>query len=303
MTTEAIAPAKVNLALHVTGRRADGYHLLDSLVVFTACGDRLRAAPAENLSLRIEGDAPGARALATECERGGDNLVLRAAALLAGRASPAPPGARIALQKRLPVGGGLGGGSADAAAALRLLSRLWGLPLPDAQELLSLGADLPACLTSRPLRMGGIGERLAPLEMPPLHLVLAHPGVPLSTPQVFAALAQRQNPPLPASPPRWRDGRDLARWLAGMRNDLEGPALGIQPQIGAIRAALAASPGCLLARMSGSGAACFGIFETAARAEAAAAQLSRAHPGWWACATKTLQAPPPVRESSPRQGV
>ena len=297
MTIEADAPAKVNLTLHVTGRRPDGYHLLDSLVAFAEPGDRLRIAPAGggDISLTIGGDAPGARALARAAPS--DNLILRAARLLARADGPAgpPPGARIALEKRLPVGAGLGGGSSDAAAALRGLARLWGRALPAPSEVLALGADVPVCLLGRPARMRGIGERLDPLALPRLHLVLAHPGVGLSTARVFSALGPRANPPMPETLPRWRGAADFARWLATMRNDLAAPARAICPEIAALESALAAAPGCLLARMSGSGASCFGIFESRAAAEAAAAALSRANPAWWVRPASTLGAPPGVR--------
>jgi 4-diphosphocytidyl-2-C-methyl-D-erythritol kinase len=263
-----LAPAKVNLALHVVGR-CDGYHLLDSLVAFARLGDRLEAEPADRLSLAIDG--PFARDLGA----GPDNLVLRAAALVApGR------GAVLRLTKLLPVASGIGGGSADAAATLRLLARLWDLPLPGRDALLGLGADLPVCLAGRASRMRGIGEDLAPLTLPPFWLVLANPGVPVPTGAVFAALACRDNPPLP-DPPRFADADALAVWLAAQRNDLEAPAATVAPAVADVLAALAAQPGCRLARMSGSGATCFGLFAAGPAAAAAAAALRRARPGWW----------------------
>ena len=265
------APAKVNLALHVTGRRADGYHLLDSLVVFPRVGDRVSAAPSATLTLTVDG--PFAAGLAA-----GDNLVLRAARLIGpGR------GAALRLEKALPVASGIGGGSADAAAALRLLARVWRLPLPATAPLLGLGADLPACVAGAACRMRGIGERLDPVALPRFWLVLANPGVPVATGAVFAALAGRVGPPL-AAPPAVADARALAGWLAAQHNDLEAPASALAPPIAVALAALAAQPGCALARMSGSGATCFGLFADAASAETARAALHRAHPAWWVAA-------------------
>jgi 4-diphosphocytidyl-2-C-methyl-D-erythritol kinase len=286
------APAKVNLFLHVTGRRADGYHLLDSLAVFCPVGDRLHATPAEQLSLTVEG--PFGAALAGET----DNLVLRAARALSGVA-----GARIVLEKHLPVASGIGGGSADAAAALRLLTRLWDLPLaappgapapapalapalaasaPPAallQIALTLGADVPVCLASRPARMGGVGEALSPAPaLPPAGMVLVNPGAALATAVVFRARTAAFSPPaeLPTS---WADAPAMAADLAKLRNDLQPSAITLLPLIGTVLAALTAVPGCLLARMSGSGATCFGLFPDAPTAEAAARALAR--PGWW----------------------
>lgn len=268
---EGFAPAKVNLALHVTGRRDDGYHLLDSLVVFADVGDRLTAMPDAALSLAVTG--PRAAGVPTDA----GNLVLRAAALLgAGR------GARIVLEKHLPAAAGIGGGSSDAAAALRMLAQLWGLPLPDATAVLALGADVPVCLQARPARMRGIGEALGPLPpLPPLWLVLVNPGVPVPTGPVFAALASRDNAPLPPVLPSFGDAAALAAWLRTCRNDLEQPACTLVPVVGQVLSALAAQRGCLLARMSGSGATCFGLFAAAPEAAKAAAALRIAAPGWW----------------------
>lgn len=267
------APAKVNLYLHVTGRRPDGYHELDSLVVFADLGDRLTAAPAPVLALSVTG--PFAAAL-----DGGDNLVLRAARALA-RAAGRTDGADLRLDKRLPVAAGLGGGSADAAAALRALTALWDLPPELAVGVApGLGADVPVCLAGRPARMTGIGERLAPVAgLPPLAAVLANPGEPLATAAVFGALAGRfgggAGEPPPTAP------EHLLAHLAGRRNDLEAPARSLSPRIGEVLALLAALPGCRLARMSGSGPTCFGLFATAAAAADGAAALSAARPGWW----------------------
>lgn len=260
----ALAPAKVNLCLHVTGRRADGYHLLDSLVAFASVGDVVRMEPGSGL--RVTG--PQAGALGPQ----EDNLCLRAARLLGARVA-------ITLEKHLPVAAGLGGGSADAAAVLRLLGEE-GFALPPAGRLAALGADVPVCLHGRPARMRGIGEELAPLRLPPAWAVLANPGVALATGEVFARLATRENAPLPEVP-ALADARALARFLAMQRNDLEAPAIAISPVIREVLDALAAARGCLLARMSGSGASCFGLFGNGAAAQAAARALARARPGWW----------------------
>lgn len=266
------APAKLNLYLHVLGRRPDGYHLLDSLVAFADTGDELRAHAAAQLSLEIEG--PFAAGLA-----GDDNLVLKAARALApGR------GARLTLVKNLPVAAGVGGGSADAAAALRALRALWGLDIADAaldRLALSLGADVPVCLRARPVFVGGIGEELvaAPI-LPPAGLVLVNPGVRLLTADVFAA---RQGPF--SAPARFsavpRDTVELAEFLAARRNDLQGAATGLVPAIAEILNALQASPGCRLARMSGSGATCFGLYDAAEAARRAASWLAERQRHWW----------------------
>jgi 4-diphosphocytidyl-2-C-methyl-D-erythritol kinase len=266
------ASAKVNLFLHVTGRRADGYHLLDSLAVFADVGDVLRAEPAVTLCLAIDG--PFAAALTNEP----DNLVMRAARALA----PPQAGARLTLTKNLPVASGIGGGSADAAAALRLLSQLWGLTRSD-QDLgrlaLGLGADVPVCLVSRPARMSGIGERLAPApRLPPCGIVLVNPGIAVATADVFRA-RQGNWSERAALPDEWDSIASMAAGLRTLRNDLEAPAVALQPLIGDVLAALTALPGCHLVRMSGSGATCFGLFDTPSAAALAAERLRR--PGWW----------------------
>ena len=274
------ARAKVNLCLHVTGRRADGYHLLDSLVVFPGIGDGLEARPAPGLSLEIDG--PFAEGLST----GPDNLVLRAAETLRAAAfggdGAGAPGAALRLTKRLPLASGIGGGSADAAAALRALNRLWRLKMdPAALEALALplGADVPVCIASAPRRMTGIGEVLSDMPAPPAcWMLLANPLQETPTPSVFKALTRRDNPPVPA-PPAGADPSGLAAWLgARTRNDLAGPAEALRPDIARLRAALAAAPGALLARMSGSGATVFALFAAEAEAREAAAALP---PPWW----------------------
>jgi len=278
------APAKLNLYLQVTGRRPDGYHLIDSLVVFAGIGDRLGAAPAPTLTLTATGR------FAASLPAAADNLVLRAAAGLAA-ALGRDAGAALQLDKALPVAAGIGGGSADAAAALLALSELWRSPLDVARLdaiALRLGADVPACLRSQPLQMAGIGERLTPVEgLPPLWSVLVNPGVALATRSVFAAHDGRFSAPmpfvrLPAT------AAALAAALRERRNDLEPPARTLCPIIGEVLAALAAQPGCLLARMSGSGASCFGLFAAAAAAAAAANSLASARPDWWIAAAPIL---------------
>lgn len=269
------APAKLNLYLHVTGRRPDGYHLLDSLFVFADIGDRVSAAPADDLSLTVTG--PFAGALAGE----GDNLVLRAARALAAVAGIAPK-AKLTLEKNLPVAAGLGGGSADAAAALRALSDLWGLDQPLADIALQLGADVPACLHGRPCLVSGIGETIAPAPSlgGPLHVVLVNPGLPLATASVFAARAGAFSAAAPLDRP-CANAFDLALALRPRRNDLEPAARFLVPEIDDVLAALADRSGCLLARLSGSGPTCFGLFADARSADLAIRRLSMGETGWW----------------------
>lgn len=268
-----IARAKVNLALHVTGRRADGLHLLDSVVVFPELGDRLEGEIACGLSLGLAG--PFAAGLGA----GADNLVLRAASLL----RPPGRGAALRLTKALPVAAGLGGGSADAAAALRLLARLWNVGMPSPDRLVALGADVPVCLAARSARMRGVGERVTPLALPAFWLALVNPGVPVATAAAFATLVRRDNAPMP-DPPAFPAAADLFAWLGARRNDLEAPARILAPPVADALAALAAQPGCALARMSGSGATCFGLFDAERPALAAASAIRTARPRWWATA-------------------
>ena len=270
---QRIARAKVNLALHVVGRRADGYHLLDSLVAFADFGDVVTVEPAPSLSLSITGP------MAAGLSAGPDNLVLKAAQMLGS-----PLGAAITLEKRLPIASGIGGGSADAAATMQALGAIWGCALPDAGQVLALGADVPVCLAGQSCRMAGIGDQISPIALPPAHLVLVNPGVGLSTAAVFGALLRRDNPPLPPAAPM-PDAVALAAYLCHCRNDLEAPALSLVPQIGAVLAALQGQKGCLLARMSGSGATCFGLFASASAAVAAATALRAQSAAWWVQAT------------------
>ncbi|KUF09759.1 4-(cytidine 5'-diphospho)-2-C-methyl-D-erythritol kinase [Pseudoponticoccus marisrubri] len=268
MTTpaEAFAPAKVNLTLHVTGRRDDGYHLLDSLVMFADIGDRVTVRPADEISLSVTG--PFAEGVPNDAR----NLCWRAA-----QAFGAP--VAITLDKQLPAAAGVGGGSSDAAAVLRAMEAAFGRPAP--VDPLTLGADVPVCTVAHAAHMAGIGERVLPLTMAPIPAVLVNPGVSVATPEVFAALASPDNAPMTP----WPEGGGTAatlRWLATQRNDLQAPAIACAPVIAEVLDAL---KGADLARMSGSGATCFGLFEDAAAAEACAAELSAAHPGWWVRAT------------------
>jgi 4-diphosphocytidyl-2-C-methyl-D-erythritol kinase len=277
-TVREHARAKLNLDLLVTGRRADGYHELDSLVAFADVGDELTIRPGDGLSLELAGP------FGPELAGNPSNLVLAAARALAAAAG-IEPRARLRLVKRLPVASGIGGGSADAAAALRGLRRHWALPLGDGELRgigLQLGADIPVCLVSRTARMRGVGDRCEPAELPAMHVVLLNPLRPLATADVFKALPYEsigpRAEPVPAVP-------DL-HWLARSRNDLVGPARALLPVIGELLAALAEAQGCRLARMSGSGPTCFGLFDGATAAKAAAAAIGNAHPGWWVAACR-----------------
>lgn len=281
------APAKINLALHVVGQREDGYHLLDSLVTFTRFGDRIALSPADTDRFTLSGDFSGPLA-----EEPGDNLVIRArdrlrAAVIAAGAS-APP-VHIHLEKNLPLASGIGGGSADAAATLRGLSRLWRATLPDGAITaiaIGLGADVPMCLASRPLVASGIGEALTPARIPPLDLVLANPLLGVSTPAVFGALASKRNAPL-ALPAPLPGHNGWPALLSSLRNDLEAPARQTCPVIGTVSEALAQS-GARFVRMSGAGATCFGLYTSSQAAEAAAETLAQNHPAWFFKATQTI---------------
>lgn len=276
------APAKINLSLHVLGQREDGYHRLESLVAFAGVGDAVTLAPAATVSLTVTG--PFAGALLDES----DNLVLRAARALA-ELTGVREGARIVLSKALPVSAGIGGGSADAAATLRGLCQLWNVA-PDAEALsrlaLSLGADVPACLYARPAIVGGIGEILTPLPtLPSAWLVLVNPRVTVPTGQVFRALNKRFGQPREPWPKPPGSVEEMARWLEHERNDLEAPARTVAPTVNTALAEIDDTQGCLLTRMSGSGATCFGLYATPDAARAAAARISTAHPTWWVEAT------------------
>ncbi|MCC0034323.1 MAG: 4-(cytidine 5'-diphospho)-2-C-methyl-D-erythritol kinase [Hoeflea sp.] len=285
------ALAKINLALHVTGRRADGYHLIESLVVFAELGDHVTVHPAERDGFSLEG--PEAAALSAEAAS--SNLVVRARDALRDAARQSGmelPPVDIRLDKRLPVASGIGGGSADAAATLKALCALWGYD-PGQQTLsriaLDLGADVPMCLQGRPLIARGIGEALAPVYLGfTLDLVIVNPRIGVSTPKVFSALESRDNPPLP-DPQGVGDRNRFLEWLAGTRNDLQPPAQEMVPEISLCLSALQLA-GAQFARMSGSGASCFGVFANAEAAQMAAGQLRDDRPGWFIAATRTLSA-------------
>jgi 4-diphosphocytidyl-2-C-methyl-D-erythritol kinase len=274
------APAKLNLYLHVIGRREDGYHLLDSLVVFTDLSDRLELRHSDEMALEVDGD------FAAKAGPDNENLVLRAARALA-QAVGVENGMSARLTKNIPPAAGLGGGSADAAATLRALMRLWEIPA-DAVDLpaiaLQLGADLPVCLSGKPSFVGGIGEKIEPApQLPGAGLLLVNPGVALATPSVFARRRGGFSPEgrFTRPPP---DAGALAALLAERTNDLTDAAVALAPVIAEVLELLEAAPGCHLARMTGSGATCFGLFDNEAAAAGAASGLSRN--GWWVRATR-----------------
>jgi 4-diphosphocytidyl-2-C-methyl-D-erythritol kinase len=276
------APAKVNLFLHVGDKRADGFHELESLVVFADVGDRLGLAPASALTLALEG--PFARGLEAES----DNLVLRAA-----RAFPNAPKVALRLIKNLPLASGIGGGSADAAAALRGLAELYPDTANEGMLLeiaAALGSDVPSCLLSKPLMMRGRGERLERLaSVPALPAVLVNPGVPVPTGPVFAALKARTGLGLAPKAADLSGTDTLLAYLRTTRNDLEAPAGALTPAVGEVLGEITRMPGARLARMSGSGATCFGLFASNDDAKMAAIALGHSHSGWWVTAT-TLNA-------------
>jgi 4-diphosphocytidyl-2-C-methyl-D-erythritol kinase len=269
---EEVARAKINLALHVRGREVDGYHRVETVFAFAEGGDVLRVAGAGALSLRIEGP------FASDLSCGEDNLVMRAARALQERFG-IPTGAALVLEKRLPVASGIGGGSADAAAALRLLDRFWELRRGEAALLeaaRTLGADVPACLLSRPCLGTGRGDEVVPYDASAFSgapLLLVNPGIAVSTAQVFRAWAGKDGGPLPSD-------------LHAARNDLEWPARAVAPVIGEVLEALSSAAGATLVRMSGSGATCFALFEDEARRDAARAQIAARHPSWWQLASR-----------------
>jgi 4-diphosphocytidyl-2-C-methyl-D-erythritol kinase len=278
--------AKVNLTLRVVGRRVDGYHDLESVVAFADCADRLTLTSGPELSLKTTGP------LAEACGETADNLVLKAARLLAERVPDLKLGEFI-LDKVLPVAAGIGGGSADAAAALRLLARLNGMALDDPRlkdVALSTGADVPVCLASRACDMAGVGETLMPLSLPKLPCVMINPRVPVATKDVFKALGLRNGELLVGASDvieaaAWPEaGASIADWveaLSAVVNDLETPAMRIQPAIAEVLSTLRSADGAMLARMSGSGATCFAIFANGAAAQRAAQKILHDHPAWW----------------------
>jgi 4-diphosphocytidyl-2-C-methyl-D-erythritol kinase len=288
VTVSAFAPAKVNLYLHVLGRRADGYHRLDSLVAFADIGDGVTARLADGLTLTVGG--PEAAAIAG---LGEDNLVMRAARLLAAQAG-IRAAAALHLDKHLPAAAGIGGGSSDAAATLRALAMLWEVPLDELELMalaMQLGADVPACLAGGPVWVGGIGEEIAPAGvLPEAGIVLANPRRPLPTATVFQCYrgpyrAAGRFDPVPS------DAAGLAAMLASRHNDLTEAARELVPEVGAVLDRLATLPGALLTRMSGSGATCFALFADRAVALAAGKTLALAEPGWWSAAGRLTSAP------------
>lgn len=300
-----LARAKVNYALHVTGRRADGYHLLESLVAFPEFGDRLAlappASPPDDGALGLTVGGRFAADLGTNADTG-DNLVLRALRALDARLGASATGYRLHLEKNLPVASGIGGGSADAAAALLLGLELRTGRQADRHDLdmlaalaLELGADVPMCLASRPALVSGIGERIAPLPRFPAHaIVLVNPGIAIPTPAVFSRLAGRDNPPLPPTGYTGFAGVDhLVDWLGETRNDLQEAAISVAPEIGDVLAMLRRRDGVRLARMSGSGATCFALLETLGAARALAKDIGARHPHWWAAAAPVEGVSPP----------
>jgi 4-diphosphocytidyl-2-C-methyl-D-erythritol kinase len=281
------APAKINLALHVTGRRRDGFHDLESLVIFADVSDELEAAPAPKDSLRVTGPFAGALG------NGDTNLVLRAVAAFRARwPSHVTTGLSIELKKNLPVAAGLGGGSADAAAALRLMASLGegAIAESDLTGLAAgLGADVPACLLSKPCEVRGVGERVSALEtFPTCHVVLINPLLPVITADVFRRLQSHDNDPLPPLPQPLTRPAQLGIWLAETRNDLEPAAIALVPVIGELIARIAKTQGCILARMSGSGATVFGLFGSSALAHQAAHDLRAALPAYWVAAAPVI---------------
>lgn len=286
ITLSDLARAKVNLTLRVVGRRVDGYHDLESVVAFADCADRLTLHPGEDLGLVTVG--PGAQ----DCGDTADNLVLKATRLLAERVPGLRTGAFV-LDKHLPVAAGIGGGSADAAAALRLLARANDLASDDPRLIEAArltGADVPVCLPSQPCVMTGVGDNLSPLPLPRLPAVMVNPRLPVATKDVFAALGLRAGQlnvgigDVLRSTGWPKDGASAADWIKAVArgtNDLEAPALKVEPVVGEVLQALAALPGVALARMSGSGATCFALFASDEDAAAGAEALKAVHPGWW----------------------
>lgn len=279
------APAKINLALHVTGQRDDGYHDLETLAVFCEAGDRISAE--ENPAVPGgEIDVTATGRFGADLPVGADNIVVKAAQALLATLPERACGLSITIEKNLPLASGMGGGSADAAATLLAVSHLCGIrdpgQLTDLAE--TIGSDVPMCLYSRALIARGRGEAITPLDdFPKFSILLVNPGTGVSTPRVFNALQQKSNPPL-ATLPATRDCEALSDWLAGQRNDLELPAISLVPIISEVLDDIGNS-GALLTRMSGSGATCFGLYSDFQQAETAALQIRQNHPDWWVQAT------------------
>jgi 4-diphosphocytidyl-2-C-methyl-D-erythritol kinase len=263
------APAKINLCLHVTGQRADGYHLLDTVVGFANVGDWLTLTRGGAGQVYLSGPEAG--------QLSGENIITQTLAAFDAQ------DVDVHLEKNLPVASGIGGGSSDAAAAYRGIIALQGraVEAADAAKLLSIGADVPMCAGAIPAHVQGIGEAITPLpNLAPLHAVLVNPRQYVATPQIFRALHSKQNAALPSLPEQLHEPDTLLNWLAAQRNDLQVPAIAAAPAIADVLAAITAT-GAGLTRMSGSGATCFGIYETAGAAQAASSQLCAQHPDWW----------------------
>jgi 4-diphosphocytidyl-2-C-methyl-D-erythritol kinase len=289
-----LAPAKINLFLHVTGRRADGYHLLQSLFSFADVGDKVSLELAEELSFSVSGPFAGV------CKKSGcdgdSNIVVAAAKGLQNLLGDPMAGCAITLEKNLPLSSGLGGGSSDAAATLKALQIFWGReaePRALFDLALKLGADVPACLVGEPCLVSGIGEETAAVpDFPDFPCVLVNPNRPLATPAVFKTFTTREfpfTPPLPLDAARLGDVEEL---MARTRNDLQGPACGLVPDVGKVLMALERAPGARHARMSGSGATCFALFDRREGAEEAARAIATANSGWWVKAATLRRQPP-----------
>ena len=265
-----LSRAKVNLTLHVLGKRSDGYHCLDSLVAFPRVGDEIYIEPAKEINLKIVGRL--ATALTTK-----DNLILRAASLL----KPCGKGALIVLNKEIPISAGLGGGSSNAAVVLRVLSKLWGSPLPPTNELISLGADVPVCMNWALKKMQGVGEKVASVKEPPaMWIVLANTGEQVPTGLIFDSINSFSNR-APEVLPIFKTKEVFMDYLLDHNNDLELPATKLFPQIKILLAAIKNTSGCLISRMSGSGATCFGLFFKKTDAINACKHLAKGFPQAW----------------------
>ncbi len=277
MTVSVLASAKINLYLHVTGRREDGYHLLDSLFVFAKDGDVVTVGEADDLTLNVCGT------YADSLPVGEENIVLKAVRLLA-EACGKKPTAAVTLEKNLPVAAGIGGGSADAAATLKALLKLWGQTIPE-KELhkiaLKLGADVPSCLAAKAVQVSGIGEILTPApSLPPLFLLLVNPNRPVFTPAVFKTRTQTFSDPMPFTQ-EMTDFDDFVQELKKRHNDLSEAACQLEPAVFDVLKALQADSRCRLARMSGSGGTCFGIFSSFEDASLCCDQIRKKRPNWW----------------------
>jgi len=266
-----LARAKVNLCLHVTGRREDGMHLLDSIVVFPKVGDMLEASMADGLTLEIDGP------FGDGLDAGEGNLIMGAARMMSNK------GAALRLRKNLPVASGIGGGSADAAACIRLLSAMWGVEVPSLEQLTELGADVPVCMAQVSTRMSGIGGKLAPMPaMPRFWIVLANAGQGVETGAVFGAMQSRDHAGLSALPESFPTTESLFDFLRAQRNDMQIAAIEISPVIADVLTVIKATRNCALSRMSGSGGTCFGLYASEDDAVEAATEIRTSHPDWWA---------------------